>query len=181
MAAFQDHGDAQRFRVEVEDEERLAAFWLKVAPAKTRVLPFDGTVLLRPGRPTTRPQSFTFLGFTHFLTKTREGKLNIGRTPSRISRERFLRRAADWLRANRHLPVSDQQRHLGRALVGYDQYFGLRLCLDALKRVRYRTRRLWYRSLRRRSQKAKRTCDWATLNAKPWFQLPLPRVVHAWV
>ncbi|MBI4513021.1 MAG: hypothetical protein HY702_02830 [Gemmatimonadetes bacterium] len=115
------------------------------------------------------------------MTKTREGKLNIGRTPSRSSRERFLRNVADWLKAHRHLPVREQQRHLWRALLGHDQYFGLRLCMNALARVRFRVQRLWYRQLRRRSQKAKRTCDWPTLSAKLWFQLPPPRVTNAWV
>jgi group II intron reverse transcriptase/maturase len=179
VAAFSDQADAERFRTEVE--ERLAAFGLTVAPAKTRVLRFDANLLRGAGRPAVRPESFTFLGFTHFLYRTRKGKLNIGRTPSRVSRERFLRSQAEWLKANRHLPVREQQRHVWRALLGYDQYFGLRLCVNALTRVRFRVRRLWYGQLRRRSQKASRTCDWPTLNAKPWFQLPPPRVTQAWV
>ncbi len=179
VAAFQDRADAERFRKEVE--ERLAAFGLTVAPAKTRVLRFDANLLRGAGRPAKRPESFTFLGFTHFVTETREGKLNIGRTPSRTSRERFLGNVADWLKAHRHWPVREQQRYLWRALLGYDQYFGLRLCAEALARVRYRVRRLWYWQLRRRSQQARRTCSWPTLNAKPWFQLPPPRVTHAWV
>jgi len=29
--------------------------------------------------------------------------------------------------------------------------------------------------------KARGTCNWATLDAKPWFQLPMPRLPHAWV
>jgi len=37
------------------------------------------------------------------------------------------------------------------------------------------------RALMRRSQKGKRACDWLSLNAKPWFQIPKPRVAHAWV
>jgi hypothetical protein len=56
---------------------------------------------LGTGRPTTKPATFTFLGFKHFLTKTRRGTINIGRTASIKARERFLRRQADWLTANR--------------------------------------------------------------------------------
>ncbi len=179
VAAFQDRSEAERFRKEVE--ERLAAFGLKVAPAKTRVLRFDANLLRGAGRPAERPESFTFLGFTHFVTKTRTGTTNIGRIPSRISRERFLRRVADWLKTHRHLPVREQQRYLWRALLGYDQYFGLRLCSDALSRVRFRVRRLWYGQLRRRSQRGRRTCTWAVLNAKPWFKLPPQRLTHTWV
>jgi len=179
VAAFQDREDAQRFRREVE--ERLAAFGLQVAPEKTAVLRFDGTLLNARGRPAVRPASFTFLGFIHFLTKTREGKLNIVRTPSIKARERFIHSVAAWLKVNRHEPVRVQQAHLILALNGYYQYFGLRLCQPALNAVHRRVRRTWQRTLRRRSQRARRTCDWATLDGKSWFQLPKPRLTHVWV
>lgn len=179
VAVFQDRGDAERFRAEVE--ERLAAFGLKIAPDKTAMLHFDGNLLKGPGRPAVKPETFAFLGFTHFLTKTREGQVHIRRTPSVTARERFLRRVADWLKANRHLHVRPQQAHLSKMLNGYYQYFGVRLCGAKLSGVQHRMLQLWQRALRRRSETARRTCDWATLNAKPWFQLPHPRVVHAWV
>ena len=95
VAAFQDQEDAERFRREIE--ERLAAFELHVAPEKTAVLRFDGNLLQGTGRPAIKPATFTFLGFKHFLTKTRRGTINIGRTASIKARERFLRRQADWL------------------------------------------------------------------------------------
>jgi len=179
VAGFQDQGDAERFRREVE--ERLAAFGLKVAPEKTAVLRFDGNLLKGTSRPAVKPASFIFLGFTHFLTTAREGKVNIGRTPSSQARERFLRGVDDWLKANKHLRVWEQQAHLRRALNGHYQYFGLRLCQAKLTDVHWRVRKLWRRALSRRSQKAGRTCDWTTLVAKPWFQLPQPRVTQAWV
>jgi group II intron reverse transcriptase/maturase len=179
VGVFVDRGDAERFRREVE--ERLAAFGLAVAPERTAVLRFDGNLLKGTGRPARKPATFTFLGFTHFLTKTRTGKVNVSRTPSVKSRERFLRKLATWLKANKHLRVREQQAYLTRALRGYYQYFGLKLCLAKLGSVRYRVRWLWRQALRRRSQKAGRTCAWADLKAKSWFQLPLPRVTQAWV
>jgi RNA-directed DNA polymerase len=179
IAAFQDRKDAERFRQEVE--ERLAAFGLKVAPEKTAVLLFDGNLLHRNERLAIKPATFTFLGFVHFLTKTSAGKINIARSPSPKSRERFLLAVAAWLKANMHRRVWEQQAHLTRALTGYYEYFGLRLCGPPLSTVRWRVYRQWRWALRRRSQEARRTCDWATLDAKPWFQLPMPRLAHAWV
>src|SRR6266852_3362318 len=179
VAVFQDRGDAERFRREVE--ERLAAFGLQVAPEKTAMLVFDGNLLHRNERLAIKPATFTFLGFVHFLTKTSAGKINIARSPSPKSRERFLLAVAAWLTVNMHHRVWEQQAHLTRALNGYYQYFGLRLCGPPLSTVRWRVYRQWRWTLRRRSQKARRTCDWATLDAKPWFQLPMPRLPHAWV
>jgi RNA-directed DNA polymerase len=179
VAAFRNHEDARRFRQEME--ERLAAFGLRVAPEKTALLRFDGDLLQGRRRLVERPGTFTFLGFTHFLTKTRRGTLNIVRTPSVKARERFVRKAAMWVKANKHQPVRAQQAHLARMLNGYYQYFGLRLCVAKLDAVRNRIRRFWGQALRRRSQKAKRRNDWVRLTARPWFDLPAPRVTKAWV
>jgi RNA-directed DNA polymerase len=179
VATFRYLSDASRFRQEME--KRLAAFGLRVAPEKTALLYFKGDQLLESGRPNRKPDTFVFLGFTHFLAKTRTGILNIVRTPSVKARERFIRKVRTWLKVNRHLPVRDQQAHLDKMLNGYYQYFGLRLCCTPLYGVRQRVRRSWAWALKRRSQKAKRRCDWATLSAQPWFQLPIPQVTKAWV
>jgi RNA-directed DNA polymerase len=145
------------------------------------LLYFKGDQLLAKGRPTRKPDTFVFLGFTHYLAKTRRGMLNIERKPSVKARERFIRTVRTWLMRNRHLNVRDQRAHLDKMLNGFYQYFGLRLCCTPLYGVRQRVRRSWAWALKRRSQKAKRRCDWATLSAQPWFQLPVPRVTKEWV
>lgn len=178
VATFRHYADAARFRQEME--ERLQAFGLQVAPEKTALLRFDGNLLQGSGRPARKPATFTFLGFTHYLRKARSGPINIERKPSVRARERFLRKTSIWLKVNKHLNVWEQQAHLVKALKGFYQYFGLRLCCTPLYGVRQRVRTLWQKALLRRSQRAKKRCDWTSLNARPWFQLPPPRVVHAW-
>ena len=179
VAVFEDQEDAARFRVAVA--ERLERFGLQVAPAKTAIRRFDRTPRAGNAKPRERAEPFTFLGFTHFLTPMRRGWWKVDRTPSVRSRERFLHRIAGWLRVNRHRPVRQQQAYLWRALAGYYQYFGLRLCSTKLSGVRERVVWLWKRTLARRSQRARRRTDWATLHAAPWFQLPPPRLTHRWV
>src|SRR2546428_355744 len=180
VAAFRNREDAERFRQEMD--ERLAAFGLRVVPEKTALLHFDGSLLQGgTGRPAEKPGTFTFLGFTHYLTKTRRGTITIGRTPSVKARERFVRKVTTWVKANRHQPVRVQQAHLAKMLNGYYQYFGLYFCTDALNGVLRRVSAAGDRALQRRSQKAKRHTDWATVAAKPWFQLPKPRLTQAWV
>jgi RNA-directed DNA polymerase len=179
VAVFKYHADAARFRRALE--ERLAAFGLRVAPEKTALLRFDGNLLHGEGRPAIKPATFTFLGFTHYLRKARSGPINIERKPSVKARERFVRTAATWLKANKHLNVWEQQAYLVKALNGHYQYFGLRLCCTSLYGARQRVRKLWRKALLRRSQRANKGCDWASLAAKPWFQLPKTRVTRAWV
>jgi RNA-directed DNA polymerase len=179
VATFRYLSDARRFRQEME--ERLAGFGLRIAPEKTALLYFKGDQLLEQGRPTRKPDTFVFLGFTHYLAKARSGILNIVLKPSVKARERFISNVRTWLKLNRHLPVRDQRAHLAKMLNGFYQYFGLQLCCTPLYGVRQRVRRTWAWALKRRSQKAKRRCDWATLCARPWFELPIPRVTQAWV
>lgn len=179
VATFYNYEEAARFRREMD--ERLAAFGLRVAPEKTALLNFDASLLHGMGRPAKKPATFTFLGFTHFRARTRAGKVHVGRTPSVKARERFVARIAEWLRVKRHESVWEHQAYLTKALNGFYQYFGLRLCTTKLGAVRQRVQRLWVRALRRRSQRGRRTADWPSLHAKPWFRLPQPRLTHTWV
>jgi group II intron reverse transcriptase/maturase len=179
VAMFRNHEDAARFRQEME--KRLAAFGLCVAPEKTAIRNFDGSLLQGRGRPAKKPATFTFLGFVHFLTRTRRGAVIVARKPCVKARERFMRRVKDWVTINRHQPVRTQQAHLAKMLSGHYLYFGLHHCLRAREAVWWRVHQAWQRALQRRSQTAKRHCDWATLNARPWFQLPTPRLTQGWV
>ncbi len=179
VAVFWNYEEAVRFRREMD--ERLAAFGLRVAPEKTALLNFDASLLQGADRLTKKPATFTFLGFTHFRAKTRKGAVHIGRTPSVKTRERFVAKIAEWLRTNRHGSVWEHQAHLTQALNGFYQYFGLRLSLRKLGGVRQRVQKIWSKTLRRRSQRGRRTTDWASLHAKPWFQLPQPHLTKAWV
>jgi group II intron reverse transcriptase/maturase len=180
VATFKDRDDAERFRQEME--ERLATFGLRVAPEKTAVLRFDGSLLQGgSGARADKPATFTFLGFVHYLTRSKRGAVIIERKPSSKARERFVGKVKTWLKANRHEPVRKQQAHLKTMLLGLYQYFGLYYCTDALNGVWFRVQKCWWWALRRRSQKAKRRCDWQTLNSRLWFQLPQPQLTQAWV
>jgi len=179
VALFENQAEAERFRQEME--ERLGAFGLRVAPEKTAVLLFDGSLLQGRRKRAEKPATFTFLGFVHYLKQGRSGRMTVARRPSIKARERFIRKAKEWLRAHLHVPVREQRAHLIRMLNGLYQYFGLYHCLHPLNAVRLRVQRLWFWALRRRSQKAHRRCDWATLNTRAWFKLPLPRLTQAWV
>ena len=107
VVVFGTYEDAVRFRREVD--ERLASFGLQVAPEKTAMLNFDGSLLQGTGRPMRKPATFTFLGFTHFRARTLRGTVHVGRTPSIKTRERFVAKTANWLRVNRHRSVWEHQ------------------------------------------------------------------------
>jgi group II intron reverse transcriptase/maturase len=176
VAVFEEQQDAKRFRAELD--KRFTAFALEIAPEKTRVIAFGRYALYYLAKQNKRPESFDFLGFTHYCARSRKGMVIISRKPAKKRRERFIKRIKRWLLQNRHLPVRKQQTHLKEALIGHYQYYGLRNCTNSLSGVRERIKKYWKQSLVKRSQKANRTCTWEILNAKEWFQLPRPRVYN---
>src|SRR5438105_1448438 len=121
VALFDNQTDAARSGNHIE--ERLAAFGLRIAPEKSAVLCFDGSLLQGRGKQGETPPTLTFLGFVHYLTKGRNGSLTVAWRPSVNARERFVRKSKEWLRAYLHVPVREQQAHLGRMLNGHYQYF----------------------------------------------------------
>lgn len=64
--------DAQRFRTELE--ERLGLFGLEVAGEKTKVLEFGPFAASKARARGEKPQTFDFLGLTHYCSRTRNGQ-----------------------------------------------------------------------------------------------------------
>lgn len=169
VACFEHEADARCFRNALE--QRLAAFALEVEPAKTAVLRFG------PGRPQTeRPQTFTFLGFTHFETRSRSGRFAVGRKTAATRIRRQLKRISERLRALRSQPGDAMLAFLCRHLQGYLQYYGVSGNLRSVRSYFMRAGRLLHRWLNRRSQR--RSINWERLQPILMRWLPVPRVVH---
>ena len=93
---------------------------------------------------------------------------------------RTLQSIAEWCRGHRHLPVRAQHAALTRRLVGHFNYFGVNGNFRSLAGVVDVTQRLWFKWLRRRSQRTRLTGErYGHLLAR--FPLPRPRItVRLW-
>ena len=121
VLAFEKEDDARRV-LEVLPK-RLGRYGLKLHPDKTRVVDFR-----RPGRgkpPGRKPQTFDFLGFTHYWGKTRRGANAVKQKTAKDRFSRSLRRIRQWCREHRHDSLRAQQQALARKLRGYYGYFGI--------------------------------------------------------
>ena len=68
VAGFQHKRDAERFLEAVQD--RFVRFELDLHPDKTRLIEFGRHAMARrQARGQGRPETFDFLGFTHYCTK----------------------------------------------------------------------------------------------------------------
>jgi len=156
--------------------KRLERFGLRMHPKKTRLVRFE-----RPRRGddgSDRPETFDFLGFTHYWGRSRKGRPVVKRKTAKKRFNRTLRTISAWCRENRHRPIRAQQRALNRKLRGHDAYFGITGNAPALQRLRWRVERLWHKWLARRG--GRRRLTWALFECLlRRFPLASPRVVQS--
>jgi RNA-directed DNA polymerase len=157
--------------------KRLGKYGLTIHPDKTRLVPF-----VRPGRRPSaagsgsgvQPESFDFLGFTHYWSRSKRGNWVVKRKTADSRLRRAIKKIADWCRLNRHTPLREQYEALTRKLRGHYQYYGVIGNLCCLQRFYYAVVCLWRKWLSRRQRRGQ--CPWSRfLGMLRIFVLPRPR------
>jgi group II intron reverse transcriptase/maturase len=175
VVGFEHRAEAERFLADFR--ERLAKFGLELHAEKTRLIEFGRFARnRRQARGEGEPESFTFLGFTHYCGINRAGKFTIRRQTARKRLEAKLQQVKQTLRARMHEPVSKVGEWLRRVLNGFYQYHAVPGNWASLKRFRLQIGRYWRHVLRRRSQRARITLRRMARLYDCW--LIQPRVVH---
>ena len=106
VVGFQRKQDAERFLHDLK--ERLGQFELELHPDKTRLIEFGRFAMAdRRARGERRPETFDFLGFTHYCRKKRNGKFGLGRKPIAKRVTRTLNRIKGELRKRMHEDVHE--------------------------------------------------------------------------
>ena len=178
VGGFQYEDDGRRFLEELR--ERFQRFSLELHPEKTRLIRF-GRLARRDSRRfdgKRKPETFNFLGFTHTCGVSREGKFLVRRTTMKRRLTAKLPEVKAELRRRLHQPVPEQGVWLQSVVRGYFAYHALPGNWKALGAFRPQCTRLWYRTLRRRSQKSRLTWERMTSIADAW--LPPARILHPW-
>lgn len=177
VMGFEDEGDALAMRQALE--ERLAKFGLRLHPDKTRVFRFGRRAMEMKRRTGLKPQSFTFLGFTHVVTTSRLGRFQVLRRTAKRKRLAKLATLRQQMRRRRHEPLALQHAWLCSVLEGHYRYYGVPLNYRAMACFRFQVESAWHRQLQRRGQKARWTSDKHHRLAQR-FPLPRPRIHHPW-
>jgi hypothetical protein len=172
VMVFSTKEDAERVLAVLP--KRFARFGLTLHPEKTRMVRF-----LPPNTRGDEPESFDFLGFTHYMGRTRRGRWSPLRKTSRKRLTRVLKGLRDWMRDNRHMPVPAQAAAIEKRLRGHFNYFGIRGNSRALNRLSQAVRRLWHKWLSRRSQRGRLSWD-AFNRLLERYPLPRPRLRPGW-
>lgn len=172
VCCFQYEEDARAFYTDLV--ERLRQFNLEVAEEKTRIIAFGKRA--ESNGDDDGPNTFDFLGFTHYGGESRHGKYRVKRRTSRKKFRASLLRVKDWLRKNRCKPVKRLMLELNRKLIGYYRYYGVTDNYRMLARFLLQVKRLLFKWLNRRSQK--QSFDWKYFEEKflPISPLLKPRI-----
>jgi len=159
---------------------RFEKYGLQLHPEKTRLVPFGrpGEEGASAGGEGTPPDTFDFLGFTHYWGKARNGRWVIRRQTSRKRLSRSLKSIYQWCRKNLHEPLRVQVEVLGRKLKGHFGYYGITGNFEALQRFRWEVIRVWRKWLARRGDP--QGMPWERMNRLlKFFYLPEARIVHS--
>ena len=175
VVGFQHESDARQFLSELTD--RFRKFNLELHPEKTRLIEFGRfAAKKRRRRGQGKPDTFSFLGFTHICGEVRSGRFSVLRQTIRTRMRAKLRELKVELRRRLHDSVPEVGKWLRSVLHGHYRYYGVPCNNYALSQFRNQVVRLWFRSLRRRSQKTRIT--WARMNRLASRHLPRPRLYH---
>jgi RNA-directed DNA polymerase len=176
VVGFQHRTDAERFLQEVR--ERLAKFGLELHPDKTRLIEFGRFAARdRKARGEGKPETFTFLGFTHYCgQRHKSGTFTVWRITAKKRMVAKLKAIKVELQRRMHDRMAEVGAWLRKVVLGYYQYRAVPGNTTQLRIFRLRVCRLWRSVLVRRSQRAKMRWERFTPVLNRW--IPPPRVLH---
>ena len=159
---------------------RFAKFGLKLHPEKTRLIEFGRFATeRRERRGEGRPETFDFLGFTHLCSQTRaHGWFTVGRISMAKRMRATLAAIKQKLRRRMHRPLGETARWLATVVRGWLNYHAVPGNSRRLEQFVDEVRKLWFHSLRRRSEKGKQRWTWERMNRLASKHLPRPRILH---
>jgi hypothetical protein len=150
-----------------------------VEPAKTKVLEFGRDAERNARGRGERPGRFDFLGFTHYCSRTKDGRrFRMKRVTSRKRFRAKLTILKEWLKRSRIMPTLWILEKVGLKLRGHYAYYGVTDNHQGIARFYRETTKMLYKWLNRRSQR--RSYRWAEFEELlKLCPLPRPRVrVH---
>jgi group II intron reverse transcriptase/maturase len=174
VACFQYPEDANRFLNRLK--ERVEQFGLTLAMEKTRCFAFGRFARSNAHKRGEKPKEFTFLGFTHYCGKTKQGYFKVKRRTNRNKFGQSLCKFGDWARmARSKLSKGEMLRQARVRVVGHLNYYAITDNAEHCNRYVYYATRLLFKWINRKSQR--RAYTWHGFRqALAWVNWPKPRI-----
>jgi group II intron reverse transcriptase/maturase len=151
VCCFQYPEEAEIFYCELQ--ERLRKFGLEIAENKSKILEFGRYAEKnREQRGEGKPETFDFLGFTHYCSKSKQGWFRVKRKTSRKKQKAKIAKMKIWIRQRMHKPLKETIKTLNRKLVGHYNYYGITDNSKSIHAFYHKVVRQLYKTLKRRTQ-----------------------------
>jgi group II intron reverse transcriptase/maturase len=174
VCCFQFEGEARNFYHRLKD--RLGKFKLEIAPEKSKMIEFGLFASRnRKKQGNGKPETFDFLGFTHYCGCSRNGKFRVKRRTSKKKFQASILRMKQWIKDNRTMPIKQILNTMKPKLLGYYRYYGITDNGPKLSQYWYNTMKLLFKWINRRSQRNSYTWEKFLLLLKR-NPLPTPRI-----
>jgi RNA-directed DNA polymerase len=161
VLGFERKEDAQKVMQVIF--KRFAKYGLTLHPEKTRLVTlskYDKEL----------PETFDFLGFTHYVGLSRKGKRVLKRKTSKKKLCKSLKAINKWIKDNRHMKIRLLIEKLNVKLRGHYNYYGITGNSKSLGMYLHSTTRYLHRVLNRRGGKRR---NWDTFNSQVLKAYPL--------
>jgi RNA-directed DNA polymerase len=157
---------------------RLAENGLMVNEAKTRVVSFGRFEKERAGWSSRKTNTFDFLGFTHYIGTSKEGKFTVGRKTSKKRLQRNCRAMNQWFKIKRNaMPLRELWNELATKMKGHYAYYGISDNIKGLQTYYANVKRMAHKWINRRSQRT--SMNWEEFKSYiERYPLPRPSILH---
>lgn len=149
------HTKQEAEQILTEIKARLAKFKLEVSIEKTRIIEFGRFAEENSHkRGKNKPDTFNFLGLTHYCSKSRHGKFLMKVKTDKKRMNNKLKEMNLWLKTNRNRgKIQDIWKKLSTKLTGHYNYYGVSSNSKSIQTFYYQTTKLTFKWMNRRSQK----------------------------
>lgn len=156
---------------------RLKKLGLEFAEDKTKLIEFGRFAsenCQKNGKK--KPETFDFLGFTHYCSKSRDGKgFRVKRKTSKKKFKQKIQEFKVWIKENRKKPLKEVMIIVKKKLIGHYNYYGITDNSIMIKKYFNEIKKLLFKWLNRRSQK--KSYDSRGFNQMlKRNQLPIPKI-----
>ena len=156
---------------------RLKQIGLEFAEDKTRLIEFGRFASKNCKRnDRNKPETFDFLGFTHYCSKSANGKHF--RVKRRTSKKKLKQKAQEfklWIKTHRNLQLKEIMAIVKLKLIGHYNYYGITDNSIGINKYYEIVKKLLYKWLNRESQRGSFT-TWEFKNMIKTFKIPIPRI-----
>lgn len=124
VCCFQYLEEAELFYLSLG--KRLKEFGLMIAENKSKIIEFGRFAEEnRSKRGDGKLDTFDFLGFTHYCSKSKNGWFRVKRKTSKKKQRTKIAKMKIWLKDRMHEPLADTIKTLNKKLIGHYNYYGI--------------------------------------------------------